>query len=107
MKFSIVRVSFLPIAGMAIFPFILIKKGRYKEDKVFINHEKIHLAQQIELLLVIFYLLYLLHYFYNLLRYLNHDRAYRNIVFEKEAYSKESDLEYLAQRSFCQWTRFF
>ena len=25
----------------------------------------------------------------------------------REAYSKESDLEYLTQRSFCQWTRFF
>ena len=106
MKFPVLHISFLPIAGMALFPFILIKRPDYKQDQIFINHEKIHLAQQLELLLIGFYILYLANYFFNLIKYFNHDKAYRNIVFEKEAYSMESDLRYLRKRKFCEWVTF-
>lgn len=106
MKFPILHFSFLPADGMALFPFILLKKARYKQDKEFINHEKIHLVQQLELLLLGFYILYLLHYVYNLLKYRNHNQAYLNIVFEKEAYAMESDVDYLQKRKLWQWLRF-
>jgi hypothetical protein len=107
MKLIIVKVSFLPAAGMALFPFILVKTQRLKLNKAVINHEKIHLRQQLELLLVPFYTLYLLNYLLNLLYYLNHDKAYRNIVFEREAYVNERNLDYLKHRGFWAWTRFF
>ncbi|MBC8051459.1 MAG: hypothetical protein H7Y13_00160 [Sphingobacteriaceae bacterium] len=106
MRFPVIHISFLPIAGIALFPFILVKKVEYKGHETFINHEKIHLAQQLELLLLGFYILYLLHYFYNLLKYLNHDKAYMNIIFEKEAYTMEREPEYLHKRKFCEWLRF-
>lgn len=107
MKFLVVHISRLPAAGMALFPFILVKRISYKEDKVLINHEKIHLAQQLELLLIFFYILYVLHYFINLLRYRDRKKAYMNIVFEREAFRMDNDLLYLKRRQLFAWVRFF
>lgn len=87
-------VSKLPAAAMAIYPFILIKRKEHKNDRALVNHEKIHLQQQIELLIVPFYLIYLLHYLVNLLRFKSHHQAYLNIIFEKEAYANEGNLHY-------------
>jgi hypothetical protein len=92
---------------MALFPFILIKHRHYRRDNILIHHEKIHLRQQIELLLVFFYLLYLLHYALNLIKFRNHYLAYINIVFEKEAYAMDGDLEYLRKRRFWEWARYW
>ncbi|NEU09223.1 hypothetical protein GZH53_12925 [Flavihumibacter sp. R14] len=103
----ILRVPFLPAAGMALFPFILVKTQRLKLNKVIINHENIHLRQQLELLVIPFYALYFLNYLLNLLYYMHHDKAYRNIVFEREAYSNERNPEYLKHRTFWSWTSFF
>jgi len=107
MKLIIVRVPWLPAAGMALFPFILVKTQKLKTNKTLINHENIHLRQQLELLLIPFYILYLLNYLLNLLYYMNHDKAYRNIVFEREAYSNERNHDYLKTRKFWDWVRFF
>ena len=52
MKGWIVLVNKLPADGMAIFPFILLKKSRLPITKTLIQHERIHLQQQIELLLI-------------------------------------------------------
>lgn len=92
---------------MALFPFILVKETRAKNNPVLINHEKIHLAQQLELLLLPFYLLYLLHYIINLFKYRSHNLAYLNIVFEKEAYRMDADPAYLAGRKLWAWLGFF
>ena len=107
MKFPVVHLPFLPAAGMALFPFILVKYNDLKKDKKIINHELIHLRQQIELLIVPFFILYLLHYLLNLLRYRNHNQAYRNIVFEREAYCNDSNLMYLKTRRFSSWIKYF
>jgi hypothetical protein len=101
----ILIVKKLPAAGMAIFPFILLKSARLKNDQEMINHEKIHLRQQLELLVFPFYILYLLNYLINLIRYKKHDLAYRNIVFEKEAYHYETDLNYLKNGNWYGWIR--
>ncbi len=103
MKFPVVHLAFLPAAGMAIFPFILIKYPELKHDRQIINHELIHLRQQLELLILPFFLLYISNYLINLLKYRNHDRAYKNIVFEREAYSNDSNYSYLSNRRFSAW----
>ncbi|MCZ4224033.1 hypothetical protein [Pedobacter rhodius] len=105
MKAPILILKKLPAAGMAIFPFILLKKESYKADKEIINHEKIHLRQQLELLILPFYILYLLNYLFNLVKYKKHDLAYRKIIFEQEAYDNENNLNYLEKRNWFAWLK--
>ncbi len=107
MKYWVIHFPALPATGMTIFPFILVKEAHVKKDKVIINHEKIHLRQQLELLIIPFYLLYLLFYLVNIFRFKSHHDAYANIVFEREAYQKERDLDYLSKRKFWSWIYFF
>lgn len=95
------------VGGMALFPFILLKDAAFKHDAVFMNHERIHLRQQLELLVLPFYILYLINYLFNLLRYKDHNKAYLNIVFEREAYTNEYDPNYLSRRKFCTFLRYF
>ncbi|WP_233164515.1 hypothetical protein [Pedobacter sp. ASV28] len=97
----------LPAAAMALFPFILVKEAGYKNDSILINHELIHHRQQLELLIVPFYIMYFLNYAFNLLKYRNHHQAYSHILFEKEAYAKEHDLSYLGTRKPFAWYSFF
>lgn len=66
-------------------------------DRV-IYHERIHSAQQRELLWLPFYLLYFAEWLVLLIRYRNWDRAYRSISFEREAYSYDQDPTYLERR---------
>lgn len=105
MRAPIIIVKKLPAAGMAIFPFILLKSESFKKDAEIINHEKIHLRQQLELLVFPFYFLYFFNYLINLFKYKNHDLAYQNIIFEKEAYDHETDLDYLKNGHWYGWFR--
>jgi len=88
----------LKINGIALFPFIFIRKPEDKQNNILINHEKIHLRQQMELLVIFFYIFYVLEYYYWLFKLKNKDMAYRRISFEREAYENESDLDYLKKR---------
>jgi hypothetical protein len=89
--------------GLAVFPFVFVKYSLDKNNPVFINHERIHLRQQLELLVIPFFIWYIIEFFLRMIQFKNIDLAYRNISFEKEAYSKENDLDYLKQRSFCKF----
>jgi hypothetical protein len=86
--------------GMAVFPFVILKYDLDKNNPVFVNHEKIHLRQQLEFLILPFYIFYVLEYIIRLIQYKNKDLAYRNISFEREAYANEANLDYLKNRSF-------
>jgi hypothetical protein len=85
--------------GVTLWPFIVMKHRALQEDVVFINHERIHLRQQRELLVLPFFIWYGLEYLVRLMQYQDRYEAYRNISFEREAYSNEVDLEYLDHRS--------
>ncbi|KOY87614.1 hypothetical protein AD998_17065 [bacterium 336/3] len=86
------------IAGITLYPFILLKHKAYKKDKFLMNHEEIHLQQQKELLVLPFYLLYVGNYCYNLIKYKDRHQAYLNICFEREAYQNDYELDYLKKR---------
>lgn len=86
--------------AIALWPFILLRDSSLKSNLVFLNHERIHLRQQLEMLLVIFYIWYGVEFLIRLFQYKNSHLAYRNISFEREAYKNERDLHYLKQRSF-------
>ena len=59
MKYWVIVIPNLTANAMAVYPFIFLKSKDQKLDEILINHEKIHLCQQIELLLLPFYFLYL------------------------------------------------
>lgn len=71
-----------------------VRNGMKMSDKD-INHEKIHTSQMKELLYLPFYLLYFGEW---VVRLFMKGNAYRNISFEKEAYTNENDLTYLTRR---------
>ena len=96
----------LGINGITLYPFIILK-DKYKnhyDSKRIINHEKIHIQQQKELLVIFFYIAYVLEWFVRLFMKGN---AYKNISFEKEAYSNDDNLEYLKQRKIFNFIKYY
>jgi hypothetical protein len=85
--------------GLSFWPFIFLKYETLKEDQILINHEKIHLKQQQELLLLPFYILYFVEWLLRCLYYLDGYKAYQNISFEREAYCNEKNLDYPSERN--------
>lgn len=86
--------------GITLFPFIFLKDKKLKENTTLINHEKIHLKQQAELLIIFFYLFYGLEWFFKFLKHKNGYIAYKNISFEREAYQHEKNFNYIKNRKF-------
>lgn len=89
--------------GLTLFPFVILKNKKDRQNAVLMNHERIHIRQQMELLVVLFFVWYIIEFFVRLIQYKNFNSAYKNISFEREAYTNEKDLYYLKQRSFGIW----
>jgi hypothetical protein len=100
----IIRVSSLGPDGMALFPFILVRTPN--PGPVLLNHERIHLRQQVELGILLFYIWYSLEYIIRRFQYHTHYTAYRNISFEREAFANEENLIYLKNRPFWAFRRY-
>lgn len=83
--------------------FVRGEKGQYLSEKV-INHESIHTEQIKECLYIGFYILYLLFWFERLVW--NARKAYRGNPFEQEAYSNQSDLDYIPNRKRYAWLKY-
>jgi len=86
--------------GITVFPFVFVVRKEDKKDVVFLNHEKIHIRQQLELLLVPFFIWYGIEFLIRWWQYGNRHTAYRNISFEREAYANEINPDYLSKRPF-------
>lgn len=108
--------------GITLFPFIIVKDKKTRDNKTVINHERIHLRQQIEIfitsiiLLILlkilfgvgsiwsilgygylsYYILYIGEWIINKIK--KRSNAYRSSSFEKEAYSNDDNLDYLKTR---------
>lgn len=94
------------VAGITIFPFIFSKE-KMRGNTKHLNHERIHLRQEIECLLVLYSVIYYLHYGYNRFKGMNHITAYRKICFEQEAYGNQSNLNYLKNRKPYSFIKYF
>lgn len=92
--------------GIALWPFVILRKKELKEDVQMLNHERIHLRQQAELLVLFFYLWYFIEFLVRWFQFKNRYHAYRNICFEREAYANEKDLNYCKKRSFWSFTQY-
>jgi hypothetical protein len=85
---------------------MFLKYKALKGNVVLINHEKIHLRQQLELLIIPFFVIYIFEFLIRLVQYRNWALAYRNISFEREAYRNEKDLNYLKSRPLFSFVKF-
>jgi hypothetical protein len=97
----VLHVPFLVPNGyrsITLFPFIFIRSASDAADRVLLNHERIHLRQQAELLVLPFYIWYAVEFLIRYAEYRNGHAAYRNISFEREAYAHESDSGYGSRR---------
>lgn len=92
------------IIGMTIFPFIFMRKDSV--NPVVINHESIHIRQQLETLIIGFYLMYLLFWIWNTITPIIPGGSYYRIPFEKEAYSNENNQNYLKTRKPFAWFKY-
>ncbi|MDN3595357.1 hypothetical protein [Zunongwangia endophytica] len=93
--------------AVTIWPVIFVKTAEYKEDELLVNHEKIHLKQQLELLVVFFYIFYVAEFLFRWIKYRDSMKAYQNISFEVEAYTKEKDEDYLTNRKAYSFLKYF
>lgn len=109
---KIVINSILPFNGfvaMTVWPFIFVRKEYVQKMnecgqwEVMLNHESIHGRQQVEMLLILFYIWYGIEF---LIRKFGGGNAYRNISFEREAYANEKNMEYLKNRKFWAFTKY-
>ena len=95
---------FISIRAITLYPFIIFED---EPDPEILNHEKIHIQQQKEMLVIFFYILYVWYWVGNRLWHKkNNVQAYYNIPFEREAYENDSNMEYLDRRPIFSW-RFY
>ncbi len=92
--------------AIALWPLIIVRHPMFKYDARIINHERIHLRQQVEMAVLFFYLWYVLEFLYHFIKIKNIDEAYFAISFEREAYYHENDYAYLLQRQFWAFWKF-
>lgn len=104
--------------ALTIGPFIFTKRDTVGERTL--RHESIHWEQYKETLIVGFLLIYLLDWLWEALRCsLDHSRGaradgryrplrkrmYRSLLFEREAYAHQDDVEYLNTRHHYAWAK--
>lgn len=96
-------IPFPGFSAMNLFGIIFARKSAKPLKDSTIRHEAIHTAQMKDLLYIFFYLIYVLEWFVRLFMKGN---AYRNILFEKEAYDNQGYPDYLKTRRWCeQWRK--
>ncbi len=87
--------------GVGIFPFLIIRihlKLPHKRDEL-INHEKIHLIQQVELLIIGAFIFHLCEYIYaRFVKKLSKRDSYYFPATEQEAHQNAMNQDYLSQR---------
>jgi hypothetical protein len=94
----------ITIRAITIYPFIIF---RDEPDEQTVSHERIHIAQQRELWVIPFYVLYIGHWLINKFRYSDSGpEAYYNIPFEQEAYKNSSNNIYLLDRPKHAWKNY-
>lgn len=92
------------VIGITLAPFGIYLKKEYLTDKETIRHESIHWKQQMEMLIIPFYLWYLIEWIVRIIT--NYGNAYMNISFEKEAYGNDGNINYLKERKLYSWVKY-
>jgi hypothetical protein len=88
------------IGAITLYPFILSREEMSADT---LRHETIHILQQKELFVLLFYILYGWDYLKGLVKYKDKAKAYFQIRFEQEAYEYMSQEDYLEKRTKYEW----
>ena len=70
------------------------------------RHETIHYHQQLELLFVFQWLLYVVFWAWGMMKYRYGKKAYRETPFERAAFGNDRDSDYLSSRPLYNWVRY-
>jgi hypothetical protein len=92
------------IIGITLCPFGIYVKIEYLTRVKTINHEKIHWQQQLEMLIIFFYLWYIIEWFIRI--FINGKKAYVSLSFEREAYTNAGNEDYLKIRKPYAWLKY-
>lgn len=123
-------IPFKGFKAITILPWVFARKKFEPLDDVTLNHEGIHIRQQLEVLIVAaavmtifclivlswwwmflslgaYYILYCTEYFIKLCAYGRGHEAYKNISFEQEAFLNERNFNYLSdERKAFAWMKY-
>lgn len=128
-RLMLLILTFGTARAITIFPFVFYKDNMAKSSALIRGEESIHIMQQLECGLVglfifilvwifcgfkflvlpvlfLFYILYLIMYLVNLIRYRNTWIAYCKIPFENEAYRNANRSAYLGLRKPFAWIKY-
>jgi hypothetical protein len=92
-----------PVA-ITLAPFGIYVKDQCFDSATIRNHELIHWAQQMEMLIIPFYFWYIIEWLVKLFIYGSH--AYMHLSFEREAHYNDNDVDYLKIRNKFAWIKF-
>ena len=90
--------------AITLAPFGIFMKDVVINNLRTINHEKIHWKQQLEMLIIFFYLWYLIEFLIRI--FINGKKAYVSLCFEREAYANDDNLDYLKTRKPYDWLKY-
>ena len=123
-------IPFKGFKAITLWPFVFARKKFNPLDDVTLDHEGIHLRQQVEVLVVAaavllilcitciswwwmciapfaYYILYCMEYIIRLCAYGRGHEAYKNISFEQEAFLNERNFNYLSEeRKAFAWVKY-
>lgn len=95
-------ITFGRAAAITLSPFGIYIKEKYLTDTRMINHEKIHWKQELEMLIIFFYVWYLIEW---IIKIFTTSDAYRSLSFEREAYDNDDNFDYLRERKHFAWMK--
>lgn len=102
--------DYLPSSGytaMTVWPLLFVRRDlQHKFNAAALRHERIHARQQLEMLILPFYLWYGLEWLVRAFCYGSNAVAYRRLSFEQEAYNHQQEEAYLQRRRPFAWLRY-
>jgi hypothetical protein len=90
--------------GITLAPFGIYVIEKNLTNLFIINHESIHWRQQLEMLIIFFYLWYLIEWLIRIP--INGKAAYRSISLEREGWENRENLDYLETRKSYAWLKY-
>lgn len=93
------------VLAITLCPFgIYFRDQKSLDNKNTVNHESIHWKQQLEMLVIFFYIWYLIEWGIRCIK--NKNTAYSLISFEQESYDNDKNMSYLQTRKNFSWFKY-